>query len=261
MDSQRETGPGPRETGDGATVSGASRHERTTPEFGRVANLSDGVFAIAMTLLVLTLDAPRVGTSGLAAALIEQFPQLLAFILAFALVANLWWQHHKLVALFDVMEPGIVGLNLVLLGAVALVPFPTSLVGNAPTDRAAVLAFIAVFSVLSLLFLLLVVRARQVGAWREGVSEQHVHWMLGQWGWVRHRGAADRRAGGDVAARGGSERSCPHHDPGAHRRPPRHRGEPAGPSRRHMIRGRPATPRGAPAVASPARAARRSPRG
>jgi uncharacterized membrane protein len=182
MASRSAAGPDPREPIDGATIPGASRHERTTPEFGRVANLSDGVFAIAMTLLVLTLDAPRVGTGGLAAALIEQLPQLLAFILAFALVANLWWQHHKLVALFDFMEPGIVGLNLVLLGAVALVPFPTSLVGNAPTDRAAVLAFIAVFSVLSLLFLLLVVRARQVGAWREGVSEQHVHWMLGQWG-------------------------------------------------------------------------------
>ena len=159
-----------------------SRYEHGTPEFARVANLSDAVFAIAMTLLVLTLDVPRPGAGGLAGTLLEQLPQLVAFVLAFGLVANLWWQHHKLVALFAVVEPGIVGVNLILLGAVALVPFPTSLVGNAPTDRAAVMAFIAVFVLLSLLFMLLVVRAQRAGAWRAEVTDQHVYWMLGQWG-------------------------------------------------------------------------------
>jgi uncharacterized membrane protein len=161
---------------------GETRHLCGTPEFARVANLSDAVFAIAMTLLVLTLDVPRPGSGGFAGALADQLPQLVAFVLAFALVANLWWQHHKLVALFAVVEPGLVGINLVLLGAVALVPFPTSLVGNAPTDRAAVLMFIGVFTLLSLLFLLLVLRAQRTGAWRDGVTDPHVHWMLGQWG-------------------------------------------------------------------------------
>ena len=79
------------------------------------------------------------------------------------------------------VEPAAVGVNLVLLGAVALVPFPTSLVGNAPTDRVAVLVFIALFCVLSLLFLLLVVRAQHFGAWRGEVTDQHAYWMMGQW--------------------------------------------------------------------------------
>lgn len=56
-------------------------------------------------------------------------------MLAFALVANLWWQHHKLMALFQFVEPGMVGIVLALLGGVALVPYPTSLVGN--TDAVA----------------------------------------------------------------------------------------------------------------------------
>jgi uncharacterized membrane protein len=159
-----------------------SPFEHGSLEFARVANLSDAVFAIAMTLLVLTLDVPRPGAGGLAGTLVGQLPQLVAFALAFALVANLWWQHHKLVALFAVVEPGLVGVNLVLLGAVALVPFPTSLVGNEPTERAAVLAFIAVFTVLSLLFLVLVARAQRTGAWRAGVTDQQVHRLLGQWG-------------------------------------------------------------------------------
>ena len=160
---------------------GPLRYDRHTPEFSRVANLSDAVFAIAMTLLVLTLDTPDASTGELAAALVDQLPQLVTFVLAFALVANLWWQHHKLVALFQVVEPGMVGIILALLGAVALVPFPTSLVGNAPTDRAAVLAFIAIFVVLSLLFLLLVWRARSASAFREAVSDRRFFLMLGQW--------------------------------------------------------------------------------
>ena len=164
-----------------ATAPGTLRYDRGTAEFARVANLSDAVFAIAMTLLVLTLDTPSAPPGGLAAALVDQLPQLVAFLLAFALVANLWWQHHKLVALFQAVEPGMVGIILALLGAVALVPFPTSLVGNAPTDRAAVLAFIAVFVVLSLLFLLLVLRARSSVAFRDVVSGRDVYMMLGQW--------------------------------------------------------------------------------
>ncbi len=157
-------------------------HGRGTPEFSRVTNLSDAVFAIAMTLLVLTLDVPEPGSGGLTSELVDQLPQLVAFGLAFALIANLWWQHHQLLAAFAFVEPGLVGINLVLLGAVALVPFPTSLVGNAAADRAAVLTFVAVFTVLSVLFLLLVLRARRCRAWVAGIDTPDVYLMLGRWG-------------------------------------------------------------------------------
>jgi uncharacterized membrane protein len=163
------------------TLTSGLRYARATPEFARIANLSDAVFAIAMTLLVLTLDTPEVPVGQVSSALVDQLPQLVAFGLAFALVANLWWQHHKMFALFEVVEPGMVGINLALLGAVALVPFPTSLVGSAPADRGAVVAFIAVFLVLSLLHLLLVVRARAVDAWGEVVTDEAFYWMVGQW--------------------------------------------------------------------------------
>ncbi len=157
------------------------RYDRATAEFARVTNLSDAVFAIAMTLLVLNLDAPGPSRRGLAAGLLDQLPQLVAFVLAFALIANLWWQHHKLMALFQAVEPGMVAIMLALLGAVALVPYPTSLVGNAPTDPVAVLAFIATFVVLSLLFLLLVVRAHRTRAFADTVTDPHASWMIGQW--------------------------------------------------------------------------------
>jgi uncharacterized membrane protein len=157
------------------------RHRHDTPGFSRVTSLSDGVFAIAMTLLVLTLHTPGPGTVGAATTLADQLPQLVTVVLAFALVANLWWQHHELFSRLAVVEPGLVGTNLALLGAVALVPFPTSLVGDAPTDRVAVIAFIAVFTALSLLFLLLVLRARRTGAWRDEVTDAATYLMIGRW--------------------------------------------------------------------------------
>lgn len=155
--------------------------DRGSAEFARIANVSDGVFAIAMTLLVLTLDTPTAVAGRLAESPLEQVEQLFVFALAFGLVANLWWQHHKLFALFERLEPVMVGINLVLLGAVALVPFPTSLVGTAPTDRSAVLPFVMLFLGLSLLFLLLVLRAHRAGAFRAEVTAPVFQWMLGQW--------------------------------------------------------------------------------
>jgi uncharacterized membrane protein len=126
----------------------SQRYDRGSPEFSRVANLSDAVFAIAMTLLVLTLDRPDSPAGQLARGLLETLPQLVAFALAFALVANIWWAHHKFFSRLGALEPGVVAISLVLLGAVALVPFPTSLIGHAPTERAAVLPFIGVFVVI-----------------------------------------------------------------------------------------------------------------
>jgi uncharacterized membrane protein len=153
------------------------RYGRDSQEFARVVNLSDAVFAIAMTLLVLTLETPQVPASELAAALGRELPQLVAFLLSFALVANIWWQHHKLFAKLAWIEPGIVAINLVLLGAVALVPFPTSLLGSTPTARAAVAPFVTVFIVLSLLYLGLMARVQRLDAWTEPVPPGLFPWL------------------------------------------------------------------------------------
>jgi uncharacterized membrane protein len=161
--------------------SGMPSYDRDSPEFARVSNLSDAVFAIAMTLLVLTLDVPDAAEGPLADALAQRLPQLIAFVLAFALVANIWWAHHKLVAHLGTMDRGLIAITLVLLGAVALVPFPTSLIGNAPTDQAAVLPFIGLFVLILVLFLLLYVQAERVGAWRRPIPEGLFRWLLAYW--------------------------------------------------------------------------------
>jgi uncharacterized membrane protein len=163
----------------GSRRSGSRRYDRDTPEFGRVANLSDGVFAIAMTLLVLTLDVPDVEGSRLAGALADRIPQLITVALAFTLVANMWWAHHKFFGLLGVVEPGLIAINLVLLGFVALVPFPTSLIGASPTERAAVIPFVGFFVITLLLFLLMLARARAASAWREPMPRGLHPWLVG----------------------------------------------------------------------------------
>jgi uncharacterized membrane protein len=157
------------------------RYHRDSLEFGRVANLSDGLFAIALTLLVLDLVVPDVGPGDIVAALGDLVPSLIAFVLAFGLVANIWWLHHKVFAALAVVEPGMIAINVLGLAGVALVPFPTSLVGNHPTERAAVVAFIGLFLALSMVWLLFVLRAHQVGAWRRPLPSSTFRWLLLEW--------------------------------------------------------------------------------
>jgi uncharacterized membrane protein len=147
---------------------GTHWYGRDDLEFGRLVNLSDGIFAIALTLLVLTLDTVALVPLG-------------TFALAFFLVASVWWQHHRIVAQLAWIEPGLIALNLALLAGVALVPFPTSLVGADPRSRPAVLAFLAVFAVLSLLSLAFILRAQRQGAWRRPISRRVFRWVAADW--------------------------------------------------------------------------------
>jgi uncharacterized membrane protein len=159
------------------------RYERESLEFGRVVNLSDALFGIAMTLLVFSVvDATDVDLDRVAGALVDQGPQLLAFVLSFAVVANFWWIHHRFFGLLGALEPGLIAINLVLLGAVALVPYPTYLIGQDLTARGAVVPYLAVLSVVALLHLLLLVRAGAVGAWRQPMPDGLYPWLLVGWG-------------------------------------------------------------------------------
>jgi uncharacterized membrane protein len=154
------------------------RFARDGVEFARLVNLSDAVFAIAMTLLVLGLDVPDVAGAELAGAVRDVAPQLLAFVLGFALVANVWWMHHRLFSRLDVAERGLIALDLALLGVVASVPFPTGLVGRYPTEPAAVVPFVGGFIVLNLLFVALIVRAHRTEAWTRRLPDEVYPWVL-----------------------------------------------------------------------------------
>lgn len=158
------------------------RFGRDSQEFGRVANLSDAIFGIAMTLLVFTLNDGDVPLDRIGSAIVDQRGELIAFVISFALVANFWWIHHQLFSRLAFVEPGLVIVNVVLLGAVALVPYPTALLGVDPTAGAAVVPYLGLINVISILHLVLLARANSTGAWRRPLPAQGFRWVLAIWG-------------------------------------------------------------------------------
>lgn len=157
------------------------RYDRDTPQFGRVANLSDGVFAIALTLLVLSLDRPDVPADQLARALVNQLPQLAVVALGFLLIANVWWFHHRFLGVLRFVEPGLITINLAMLGAVALAPYAIDVLGSAPTSTAAVIQFTAVFTVVIVFYLALLLRAQVVDAWLHPMPPGTFPWIASSW--------------------------------------------------------------------------------
>lgn len=102
-----------------------------TKETARVEAFSDGVFAIAITLLILELKVPRgLGAAELRHALIAEWPSYAAYFVSFATIGIMWINHHRLFTLIRRVDHGLLILNSVLLLTISAVPFPTALVAD-----------------------------------------------------------------------------------------------------------------------------------
>jgi uncharacterized membrane protein len=101
---------------------------------GRLMAFSDGVVAIAITLLVLNVPVPEIehadAMSRLPAALLATGPRLLTFALSFFLVGFYWIRHHQLFSQLVDVDVWLLWLNLVLLFLVCLLPFSSGVVGR-----------------------------------------------------------------------------------------------------------------------------------
>jgi uncharacterized membrane protein len=101
---------------------------------GRIEVFSDGVIAIAITLLAVELPFDEVGRGGLAHALSSHWPSFAAFLLSFLGLGICWLQHHAMFATLARVDRPTMLINLLLLLAAAFLPFPTSLVGDYVPD-------------------------------------------------------------------------------------------------------------------------------
>jgi uncharacterized membrane protein len=101
-------------------------------ETGRLEAFSDGVFAIAITLLVLELHVPKdiEGHEALLDALARQWPMYLAFLNSFITIGIMWVNHHRLFTHIRRADHTLLMLNLLLLLVVTIVPFPTALLAE-----------------------------------------------------------------------------------------------------------------------------------
>jgi uncharacterized membrane protein len=95
----------------------------------RLEAFSDGVFAIAATLLVLELRVPA-DTTDLGGALLRLWPAYAAYLVSFVTIGIIWVNHHTLLEHCKRVDRRFLYLNLMLLVAVGIVPFPTALVGQ-----------------------------------------------------------------------------------------------------------------------------------
>lgn len=93
----------------------------------RLEAFSDGVIAIAITLLVLDLGVPEAGEGDLLRALGRQWPSYAAFIISFVVIGIMWVSHHSMFERIMGVDRQLLFLNLLLLMSIAFLPFPTSL--------------------------------------------------------------------------------------------------------------------------------------
>ena len=111
------------------------QHELTTQ---RIEAFSDGVFAIAITLLVLEIRVPHVLEAGgaateptnLAAALLDLWPSYFGYVFSFVMIGIYWANHHHIFSLYQRTDHYFVLLNVLFLMFISFVPFPTAVLAE-----------------------------------------------------------------------------------------------------------------------------------
>lgn len=153
-----------------------------TPDnsIGRLLALSDGVFAIAMTLLALDLRVPDLGehpsNDALIHALRQNSASYFSFLISFYVVASYWTRHRRAMRSVRTLTGPIVGTTIFLLLCVAALPFPAALLGKYGSEAISLVIYgslnaIAVLAMLRLHLLLRRTHQAVTGPAADGVNE------------------------------------------------------------------------------------------
>ena len=123
----------------------------------RLEAFGGGVFAIAITLLVLELDVFHPDHGSLAHALAEQWPAYAAYVVSFLTIGIIWINHHAVMANLVAVDRTVLLLNLALLGWVSLIPWPTQLTAEymrtgGADERTAALVYAGVMAAMGVTF-------------------------------------------------------------------------------------------------------------
>lgn len=115
------------------------RFRRDDAEFDRAIGFVDATYALALTLLVTTLDiddapAAFADLGSLSDAIGAQF---IAFVIAFMVIANYWLEHHRMIATWTAIDTPTIVANLFLVAAIVLLPFSTQSVGDPAVEALA----------------------------------------------------------------------------------------------------------------------------
>jgi uncharacterized membrane protein len=152
-----------------------ARHRREAQvEFNRIVAFSDGVFTIAITLLVLGLFIPE-GVSDLTETLLKQSGDLFAYAISFAVIGRFWLVHHRFFSGLERFDDTLMRLNLLYLGFIGLVPFSSQVLGDYGDQTAATVLYALNMIAVTLAFALETGYAHRHGLIRAGETEQETH--------------------------------------------------------------------------------------
>ena len=107
----------------------------------RIEAFSDGVFAIVITIMVFEIKIPHVTEAELNHSLIAIVPKILAFVLSFIIIGVYWVAHHNMMHFLETVDRAALWLNNLVLLTVALIPFPTALLGEYPNTTTPIILY------------------------------------------------------------------------------------------------------------------------
>lgn len=159
---------------------GRSRFQRGSEEFTRVVTLSDHIFGFAMTLLVVTVAVPSIedgaSVDALGKALADELHAVLIFFISFAVIGRYWRANHRFLALLGAMDTAYIRWTLVFLAFIALLPFPTDLLGDYFENPLSLVVYAVAVSVVSGLEVVLFRQAHRSGLFHKPMPEAVYRW-------------------------------------------------------------------------------------
>jgi uncharacterized membrane protein len=144
---------------------GVKRRDGNEIEFSRIVAFSDGVFAIAITLLVLSLHIEEHLPHGetLSHAIWEQRQDLLAYAISFAVIGRFWVIHHRFFGDVVGFDGRLLGLNIFYLAWIVLIPFTSEVLGDFGREADAVVLYAVNLAVVAVLGWLMAYDAHRAG--------------------------------------------------------------------------------------------------
>lgn len=161
---------------------------KSTHTHDRLCAVADGVYAIALTLLVLDLKVPEVpGITDpqLTTDLLQQIPNFVAYVIGFLVVAFFWMNHHRIFQSVTMCDEWALLLNLAHLLFISLMPYVASLIGHYEGDRVATIVFSANVGLASLSLIVLGQYLLAKEEWRTGEGDGT--WVKVPW-WTVYTG-------------------------------------------------------------------------
>jgi uncharacterized membrane protein len=147
-------------------------------EFSRIVAFSDGVFAIAITLLVLSLDVDRgLSSDELWRTIRDLWDNFLAYAVSFAVIGRFWVIHHRFFGEVKAFDGRLLSLNLLYLAAIVLIPFSSKVLGEYGGDTPAVVVYAANLAAVVLIGLWLTSYAHRAGLTTLPPEAQRESWI------------------------------------------------------------------------------------